>query len=386
MVSANGRPFLAYLIQQLREQGIRRVLLLTGYRGEVIREAFANGAEVGVAIDYSHGPAEWETGRRIWEARAVLHPRFLLLYSDNYVPFCLDTLCAFHAQREAVVSLLVQQKARGNVRLAADGGVKLYDPTRAAAGLEYVEIGYMVVERDAMLGVMDDPAESFSRTLRKLAERRQLAAMITRDQYHSISDLERWRLAERYLASKRILLIDRDGTINRRPPPGEYIHGWGGFHWITETVAAMRELSTKGFQFIVLSNQAGIARGMIDADAVSDVNQRMLNKLRLVGIDILAVYVCPHHWDDGCECRKPAPGMFFRASSEHLLRLDRTMYVGDDPRDCQAASNANCLSLLVGPERHKMTGGAARPALAAETLLETVPWIIARFEEWESIP
>src|SRR3989442_2548941 len=87
MAQIHGRPFLAYLIDQLREQGIRQIVLLTGYRGELIGEYFGDGSGYGVEIDYSRGPAEWETGRRMWEARAMLDERFLLLYSDNYVPF-----------------------------------------------------------------------------------------------------------------------------------------------------------------------------------------------------------------------------------------------------------------------------------------------------------
>jgi histidinol-phosphate phosphatase family protein len=386
MVPVNGRPFLAYLVQQMREQGIRRIMLLTGYRGGMIREFFEDGAGVGVEISYSEGPTEWETGRRIWEARTALDARFLLLYSDNYVPFRLDRLCTFHAARRSAVSLMVQGKVRGNIRLSADGRVEMYDPTRTAPGLGYVEIGYMLVERDAMLAAVEDPEASFSRTLRQLAEQDRLAGMISRDPYHSISDVDRWRLAERYLASKRILLMDRDGTVNRRPPRAEYVTSWEKFHFVEETVEAMRQLAAKGFRFIVLSNQAGIARGMLDADAVARMNERMTQELRGRGIDVLAVYVCPHRWDEGCDCRKPAPGMFFRASAEHLVRLDRTIFIGDDPRDSEAADNAGCLSILVGPERHATAAHAAKPAQVAETLTELVPWIVSRFEEWESSP
>ena len=147
---------------------------------------------------------------------------------------------------------------------------------------------------------------------------------------------------------------------------------------------AMQALADAGFRFIVLSNQAGIARGMINADDVTATNTRMMAELARLGINVIDVYVCPHHWDDGCACRKPAPGMFFQASRDHLLRLDRTIYVGDDPRDARAASNAECLSILVGDERNTDAGGGVRPALVAETMLEAVPWIVARFEEWET--
>lgn len=384
MAPVNGRPFLEHLVAQMREQGIRRVLLLTGYRGEMIKAHFGDGDAFGVEIAYSHGPAEWDTGRRIWEARIQLDARFLLLYSDNFTPFNLEKLLAFASGRQATISLLLQPKATGNIRVGADGIVEVYDPSRLAPGLDHVEIGYMLVEREAMFAFYDQPEISFSRILERLSQRRALAGLVCRDPYHSISDIARWKLAERYLAPKRILLIDRDGTINQRPPPGEYVTDWREFHWNEETLEAMRLLAAVGFRFIVLSNQAGIGRGMVSAEVVYSVNRKMVAELDSQEIEVLDVYVCPHHWEDGCECRKPAPGMFFRASREHLVRMDRTAYVGDDPRDCLAAYNAGCVSIMIGPDRSIDPGYGAKAAFSSQNLTEAVPWIIERFNDWET--
>jgi histidinol-phosphate phosphatase family protein len=379
----HGRPFLAFLIEQLREQGIERIVLLTGYRGEMIRERFGDGSACGVRIDYSEGPAEWETGRRIWEARTMLDPQFVLLYSDNFATINLDTIAARHDTHGGVVTFLVQAKKPGNIRLSADGRVDTYDPTRTAPGLDRVEIGYMIVERDRLMAAFVEPDVSFSRMLEGLARQGQVAGLLSGDPYHSISDIDRWQLAERYLAIKRILLIDRDGTINQRPPKGGYVTSWEQFRWIDETVEAMRQLAAQGFRFVVISNQAGIGRGVVDPAVVDGINRRMVTDLAVQGIEVLDVYVCPHHWDDHCACRKPAPGMFFDASRAHLLRMDRTIYVGDDPRDSRAAFNAGCLSVLVGPERDQDPGGGVRPAFTAPTVLDAAPWIVSRFEAWE---
>ncbi len=107
-------------------------------------------------------------------------------------------------------------------------------------------------------------------------------------------------------------------------------------------------LAEAGYEFIVISNQAGIARGMVTWEAVDNINQQMKKELEGKGIPVLDVLVCPHHWDEGCFCRKPNPGMFFKASRDWLFRLDKTFYIGDDPRDCQAACNAGCGSVFIG--------------------------------------
>ena len=383
LAPVGGRPFLEYLICQLREQQVERVLLLTGYYGEKIRDHFGDGTGHGVQIDYSSGPAEWDTGRRIWEARMMLDGRFLLLYSDNYVPVNIGKLLSVHSASLSAVTLLLHQKQNGNVRLDGDGGVEVYDSTRSTFGLNYVEIGYMIIERDRVLGAYGVSDVSFSQILEKLVKGEQVAGLVSGDSYHSISDLDRLKLAEQYLAVKRVLMIDRDGTINKRAPRGEYIGSWSDFHWDLQTVEAMRQLAKKGFRFLVLSNQAGIARGMLKAKMVGEINTRMVSELRKQGVDVIDVYVCPHHWDEGCSCRKPNPGMFFKASRSHLLRMDRTVYVGDDPRDSRAAFNAECLSVLIGPERERDPGGGAKPSFTGETMLETVPWIVSRYESWE---
>jgi histidinol-phosphate phosphatase family protein len=388
MAPVNGRPFLEYLIQQLREQGMTRVVLLTGYLGEQIRDHFGDGSSFGVSIAYSQGPAEWETGQRLWEAREWLAAQFVLMYSDNYAPFSRDDLWAFHTTAGSTISLLLQPKSRGNVQLHDDGRVARYDSTRTAPGLNLVEIGYMMVNRDGLLDVLLRDV-SLSATLTRLADQGKLAGKVAGTFYQSISDLERLRKAEQYLAFKKVLLIDRDGTINARPPKAEYVTGWDRFVWEPSTVDGMQQLAAKGFTFIVLSNQAGIARGMLSPGQVEAVNQRVTEELRALGVEILAWYVCPHHWDDGCTCRKPAPGMFYQASLEHGVRLNRTIYVGDDPRDAVAAHNAGCLSALVGPDRHGQTAAPAAyqgPTRSAESLTDLIPWILDTFEAWEAVP
>ena len=96
MVMVNGKPFLCHLLRQLSEQGVTRFVLLTGYLGEKISDYFGDGSQYGWSVSYSQGPVEWDTGRRLWEARARFDVQFLLLYSDNFVQFNLQKLKRFH--------------------------------------------------------------------------------------------------------------------------------------------------------------------------------------------------------------------------------------------------------------------------------------------------
>ena len=346
MVSIIDKPFLEYLLEQLSEQGVKSFVLLTGYLGEIIQDYFGDGHPWGWEIEYSHGPIEWDTGRRLWESRERLDERFLLLYSDNFAQFNLKKLMNLHQKEQVALSLLLAPKPKGNIRVSSTGRIEAYVKNRKGGCLDFVEVGYMVVERDEILNDFtsypDFPDFSFSAVLQKLAQQQKIAGLVVRDAYHSISDIERLALLCDYLRPKKILLIDRDGTMNEKARRGEYITNWNQFKWVPETREALIKLAAVGFKFIVITNQAGIARKMLDPEALEDIHQKMIADLAGVGVEVLKVYMCPDHWDDNSFMRKPAPGMFFQVAKEFNLRMDHCLYVGDDERDCQAAANAGC--------------------------------------------
>ena len=347
MVPVNGVPFLEHLICQLKENGIFKFVLMTGYLGDQIQDYFGNGNKLGVQIQYSQGPAEWETGRRLHRAKDLLQDIFMLLYSDNFVQFDLKKLAKFYADKKKLLCFIVQEKSNGNIRLGEDGVVELYDKTRSAKNTGFVELGYMIASKEIFKFITDNNS-SFSDVIAQLVLEHQVAGMVGGDAYHSISDPDRWKLTEKYLTPKKILLIDRDGVINHKAPKGEYIDSWDQFSFIRKNIQGMKSLSNSGFSFIIISNQAGIGRKMVSEETVRSINEKMKNALEQEGIKILGIYVCPHHWEDNCFCRKPNPGLFFKATKEWLFRLDKTIFIGDDPRDCQAAYNAGCGSIYIG--------------------------------------
>ena len=98
---------------------------------------------------------------------------------------------------------------------------------------------------------------------------------------------------------------------------------------------------------IVVSNQAGIGRGEMTEEALRQIHERMKAETAEAGGEIEAIYYCPHNWDEGCECRKPKPGLLFQAQRELNLDLSRSLFIGDDERDAEAADAAGCPSVLV---------------------------------------
>ena len=157
-------------------------------------------------------------------------------------------------------------------------------------------------------------------------------------------------MTEMFLARRPTIILDRDGVINRKPPRACYVRNWSEFEWLPGVQGALRELKQAGYRVIVISNQAGIARGAMTEADLLEIHRQMVREVTRAGGGVDAIYYCPHHWDDGCECRKPKPGMLFQAQRDFNLDLTRTLFIGDDERDGQAADAAGCPSLLVTDE------------------------------------
>ena len=151
------------------------------------------------------------------------------------------------------------------------------------------------------------------------------------------------------------VFLDRDGVINRE---GGYVHDVDEFDFIAGVFDACRVMSRAGYRLIVITNQAGIARGDYTEDDFLQLTRWMLDTFRQQGIEIDGVYYCPHHplhgvgdYHRDCDCRKPAPGMILRAAKEHSLDLRRSILVGDKVTDIEAGRAAGvgcCILVLTG--------------------------------------
>jgi histidinol-phosphate phosphatase family protein len=166
------------------------------------------------------------------------------------------------------------------------------------------------------------------------------------------------------------IFLDRDGVLTVKVPQGRYITGWGEFHLLPGVDAALRELRRRDPEvlLIVVTNQRGIARGMVNAGALRDMHLRMRRELSAAGVEIDAVYVCPHEMGT-CECRKPEPGLLRQAVAD-FPHIDASVsaMVGDSLADLVAAQRFGSSAYLVGPiDRRQvvMAGAAARGIMVA---------------------
>lgn len=354
MIPIKGKPFLEYLLENLRDQGIEKVLLLLGYLPHKIKSYFGDGSSFGIEIDYSISDVQYETGRRIKLAEDKIEQFFLLMYCDNYWPMRLKHMWAKFINSGVAAQITVYANkdnyTKHNVRMDDKGLVIAYDKNRELKNLQGVDIGYAIMSKE-ILTFLPYENVSFEKTVYSLLiERGQLSAYLTDHRYYSIGSHDRLPLTELFFSPQRAVILDRDGVLNEKPMKAQYVKTWDEFKWLQGAIEAIRLIKKAGFAVIIITNQAGVGRGMMTESELLEIHEQMKATLAENGVFVDAIYYCPHGWDNGCDCRKPKPGMLFQAQHDFHLDLSRTFFIGDDIRDQQAGEAAGCKTLLVSPK------------------------------------
>jgi D-glycero-D-manno-heptose 1,7-bisphosphate phosphatase len=187
---------------------------------------------------------------------------------------------------------------------------------------------------------------------------------------------------------RRAVFIDRDGTISEEVG---YINHPSRFRVFPYSAPAIRLLNESGWLAIVVTNQAGVARGYFPEEMIRSVHEQLKRNMESDGARLDAIYYCAHHPSVGeppyrldCDCRKPRPGLISRAVAEFDIDAEQSWMVGDRYSDVELARNAGVNSAFVlsgygrGEWEHQHSSWKQQPDLKAENLLEAVEAIISK--------
>lgn len=143
---------------------------------------------------------------------------------------------------------------------------------------------------------------------------------------------------------RRFVLLDRDGTIN---VDRDYLSDPAELEFIPGSVAGLKRLAGLGLGLVVITNQSGVARGLIRPQELAAVHQRLLDLLAAEGLDLERIYACPHGPGDGCRCRKPDVGLVEQAARELQFDPRQSFLVGDKASDIELGRRVGATTLLV---------------------------------------
>jgi heptosyltransferase-2 len=182
----------------------------------------------------------------------------------------------------------------------------------------------------------------------------------------AITEEEVFASVKDLLPRKRAVFFDRDGTLCEF---SEYLNDWKNFK-VMDDINSLNSLINNGFKLIGVTNQSGIARGIVSEEFVREANAVFTEKHGLKGF-----YYCPHHPDEYCSCRKPSPEMLLKARAEHGIDLKGSFVVGDREADMLLARAVGARAVLIESERADNAREVAD--FAAKNLTEAVGWILS---------
>lgn len=345
------KPYVEHLILQVKDFGIRDVVFLLGYLPKKIMDYLGNGDRYGMRFRYVVTNVEYETQKRILAAKELLEEQFLMMYCDNYCPIDIQKLMTDAENHGALIQITAYANkdwyTKNNLKIAENGCVLSYDKKRTLPNLSGVDIGYAILDKK-VLELTNGNNDNFEAVVYpKVVAQGRMYATVTEHRYYSIGSFERIALAEEFFKQKKFVFLDRDGTLNVRPPKAHYVERPEEFIWLSDAIEAVKQLNDAGYLVILISNQPGIARGRLTEEMLQRIHHKMILDLANAGAYIDKIYYCPHNWDEGCECRKPKPGMLYQAQKDFSLNLRTGYLIGDDERDIEAGNAVGCHSILV---------------------------------------
>lgn len=181
---------------------------------------------------------------------------------------------------------------------------------------------------------------------------------------------------------QNVIFLDRDGVINHDSP--DYIKSWSEFEFLPGSLEALKQLKLNGFPVIIITNQSVIHRKMVTKKDLDFIHDMMKEAVQSHGGDIKDIFYCPHIPEDRCDCRKPKPGLIYKAQKRYKIDLETSIMVGDSAKDIECARNAGCGSAILvktgnGVEaENTLKDKMIHPDVIVRDLLEAVNWIIAR--------
>jgi len=166
----------------------------------------------------------------------------------------------------------------------------------------------------------------------------------------------------------KTIFLDRDGVINKEI---NYLYKIDDFEFIDGIFDACLYFQSLEYKIIIITNQSGISRGYYTENDYQKVTQWMLDQFKYKSINILDIFHCPHGPDSNCDCRKPKPGMFFKAKAKHNTDMEKSWLIGDKEVDVIAANEAGIENTILVRSGHRIDESNSNAKIILNSILQT---------------
>jgi D-glycero-D-manno-heptose 1,7-bisphosphate phosphatase len=362
MVDVGGRPFLEYLLVEAARFGFSEVLLLAGYRAESVaryieESGIDRALDLSIEVLIEDSPAG--TGGALWRAQERLRERFFLINGDSWFDFNWLSLVLVEGAGSSLATLALRYlKDADRYGVVETHGhvVREFLERPRTSGPGNVNSGVYLVSRDIVRHL--SPTCSIERDIFPvLAANGDLCATVATGHFIDIGIPADLSLAQSEIPAwqrRPAVFLDRDGTLNE--DEAGYTHSIDDFRWLPGAIEAVRRLNDARFYVFVVTNQAGVARGIYSEEKVVALHAWIQDELRAQGAHIDDFRYCPFHPEGLIEAyrqshpwRKPGAGMLLDLMKHWQVDITRSAIIGDKDSDVEAGRAASVLGLKVKP-------------------------------------
>lgn len=358
-----GKPFLAYLIENISRFGISDFVICVGHLGESVVETLGDGSSLGVRISYSYEQEPLGTGGCVKYAMPLLDDHFLMLNGDTLFDFNFsDFLRRYSEQSDGGVFMALRRvedvSRYGATEIEGSKISSFQDKTRNGPG--WINGGVYCMARTAVQSFPNGKFSIENDYFPELAAAGNLYGVKYEGFFIDIGIPETLELAQLEIPdweARPAVFLDRDGVINVNHG---YVASPDRFDLVSGALEVVRHFNEKGYYVLVVTNQAGVARGYYSELEFRDFMKWIQVELRKAGAHIDGYYYSPNHpegtmkrYAKPCFFRKPNPGMILRGLSEWPILKDKSFLIGDKASDIDAAKAAGIRGYLFEGENLK---------------------------------
>jgi len=147
------------------------------------------------------------------------------------------------------------------------------------------------------------------------------------------------------MKKRKAVFLDRDGTLNY--DRWDYVKSLSEFRLFDFTLSALKLIHEQDYLLILITNQSALARDMIDTAELQKIHAFLESEIKAAGTELDGIYICPHHPEDNCDCRKPKIGNVLAAVRDHDIDLEQSFFIGDSLKDMETGKRAGCRTVFV---------------------------------------
>lgn len=347
MAPINDKPFLEYILDELNNQEFDKVVIAVGYKKECIMDYFGNKFK-NISIEYSIENQPLGTGGCVKQALSLIDDEFAFILNG-------DTMFKIDFARMATknkISIACKKMFNfdryGEVKF--DSGIISSFEEKKHVDSGYINGGIYYLQKNIFNGYNLPNKFSIEKDFfEKYISSLNIFAFLSDDYFIDIGIPEDYEKAQFDFKKNKALFLDRDGIINE---DYGYVHKIEDFKFTDFIFDLCKKYQDQGYMIIVVTNQAGIAKGFYSEEDSIKLNHYMVNEFKKKGIIISKTYYCPHRDEDSCNCRKPKPGMFLQAIKEYNIDPIVSIAIGDKMSDLEAANKAGIGKLYYKKTRY----------------------------------